>query len=433
MKARRTWLAKDSFRPVRLPSLPEWVRARRGVVLAVAAAIVLALAATAIALIAGGDEEERAARPPEATGRAGEPTRGRSFLARLIPPRPERARGPRVPRSLRDLARLPLERKVAQLFLLGFEGQDLTIPIFRELRRLDLGGIVIVEQNYTDPQQLASLAGEATVIAQQEEHIPPFVLAPQEGGEFSAFPDLPPEGAPADFASPEEARQAVAQSARTLKALGVNGVLAPDIDVGSGEQDALGPRAYSDDPRAVAGFARATVGAYRDAGVLSAPKHFPGLGAASQPPEEGLPSVGLSIPELERRDLVPFRAAIAAGAPAVMLSPALYAFDDSVTPGTLSPRVATGLLRRRLRFRGVAITDDLASGAIASAAPVPDAAVDAIKAGADMLYISGPRSDQTAAYLAVLNAVRRREVSRRRIDEAFLRILSAKNSLRLIR
>ncbi len=221
------------------------------------------------------------------------------------------------------------------------------------------------------------------------------------------------------------------ETATTLRALGINGLLGPVVDVGS-EEGPLGPEAYSDDPSEVGGFARATIVAYRSGRVFSAAKHFPGLGAASQPTDEGPASVGLTIGQLKRRDLVPFRAAIAAGAPAVMLSHALYA-PDYVTPGSLSKAVATDLLRNELHFRGVAITDDLESPAITAVSSVPDAAIDAVKAGADMVFISGPVEDQLAAYVALLNAVRRGEVKRSRLDQAVLRVLTAKRAYGLLR
>ena len=405
--------------------------ARRNLALALLAAIALAAAAVG-ALVArdGGDTE----RVPEA-GRA-DPAQRVSFLARLIPPEPEkrRASGPGVPRSVADLSRrLPLERKVAQLFLVGFRGTDLTADVFRQLRRLDLGGIVLERANYTGLQLLPQLTGEALVISQQERHVPPWVMAAQNGAEFNAFPDLPPADAPADLASAEEGGAQADASARTLRPLGVTGVLGPGLDIGQVDEPVLGARVFSDDARAVARFAAATVPAYRRAGVFSAVGHFPGLGATSQPTEEGPAQVGLPIEELRRRDLIPFRAAFRAGAPAVVLSHALYALDDFTTPGSLSKRVATGLLRRELRFRGVAITDDLADPAITADASVPEAAIRAVRAGADMLYISGPSGDQQAAYVAVLRAVQRKQVSRRRVDEAVGRILEAKRAFRLIR
>jgi beta-N-acetylhexosaminidase len=419
---------KDSLRAMRLRPL----RIRPPAI--VALALIAAGSATAGALVASDGSEERPGRLPEAS--RVRPVERVSFLAKLIPPAPEprSATGPRVPRSISDLVRrLPLERKVAQLFLVGFKGQRLTAPVFERLRRLDLGGIVIDQGNYTGAQVLGLLAGEALVISQQEGHIPPWVMAAQEGGEFNAFPDLPPATAPADLASADEAGAEAAEAGATLRALGVSGLLAPVIDVGLVDEPALGARVYSDDPAEVAGFADAVVSSYTRARIFSAVKHFPGLGTASQPTEEGPATVGLSLTDLRRRDLIPFRAAFEAGVPGVVLSHALYQVDDFTVPGSLSRRIVTDLLRRRLRFRGVAITDDLADPAITAQAAPADAAVRALRAGADMLYISGPAGDQQAAYVAVLRAVRQRRLSRGRLDAALLRILDAKRRFGLIR
>jgi beta-N-acetylhexosaminidase len=407
---------------------------RRRLILILSAGIV-AIVAAGLLLQSGGDEDDPApARNiPPASGDE-EPRSRTSFLARLIPaPREEAVEGPTAPRSIRDLARrLPVDRKVAQMFLFGFGGTELTIPVFDQLRRLDLGGVVIEERNYETPQQLASLAGEFGVVAREVRHVPPFVMAAQEGGDFNEFPDLPPARAPSEIQTAEEAAVEATQAAATLRPLGISGIIGPVIDVGLEDGGVIGERAYSDDPAEVSAFARATVAAYNRARTFSAVKHFPGLGGANQSTDEGPASVGLSVEELGRRDLVPFLAAVRARAPGIVVGNASYATDDFVTPASLSKPLLTDLLRGRLGFRGVAITDDLAAPAVTSFAPVPDAAVESVKAGADLVFVSGPRSEQEAAYNAVLNAVRKRDISRRRVDEAVLRILIAKQRYGLI-
>ena len=408
---------------------------RRPTILLVA---VVALAAATAGAIVGanqGDEEDPGPAPPP---RAGKPLDRTSFLARIIPAREEErpvARGPNVPRSVADLARrLPVERKVAQLFLFGFEGTDLTAEIYRRLRRQDLGGIVLAGPNYTgDPSLLGQLGAEAAVIAEQEGHVPPWVLAVQDGGEFNELKGLPPALAGADLASTQEAAAQARETARTLRGLNITGLLGPVVDVGLESGSALGARVYSDDPEEVSAYAEAMVGAYRQEHLFGAVKHFPGLGSADQSTELGPASVGLDLEQLRQRDLRPFRAAIEAGAPGVLLSHALYPVSDFTRPGSLTRAIATDLLRGELRFQGVAITDDLADPAITSSYSVPDAAVQALKAGADVLFISGPAGDQQAAYAAVLGAVRSGDVPRRRLNDAVLRALEAKEDYGLIR
>ena len=361
-----------------------------------------------------------------------------SFLARIVPPPAQRqraGRGPAVPRSVADLARrLPVERKVAQLFLFGFRGTDLTSEIFGRLRRLDLGGIVIASQNYTDATQLGGLAGEAAVIAREERHVPPWVMTSQEGGELNSFPDLPPASLPADMGSADEAGAAAGDSAATLRGLGVNGVLGPVVDVGQETGSALGARLYSDNAEEVAAYADATVNAYRAKHVFSSVKHFPGLGAADQSTEEGPATVGLGLDELRERDLIPFEAAVDAGVPGVVICARalpvqrLHGARLALEVGGHRPAPA-----RSCDFRGVALTDDLADPAITTIHTVPDAAVRALRVGADMLYISGGVGDQQAAYVAVLRAVQRGRIPRRRLNQAVGRILLAKQDYDLIR
>jgi beta-N-acetylhexosaminidase len=222
------------------------------------------------------------------------------------------------------------------------------------------------------------------------------------------------------------------ETGSTLRGLNITGVLGPVVDVGFESGSALGARVYSDDPAEVSGFAAAVVGAYREERLFGAVKHFPGLGSADQSTQFGPATVGLDVEQLRERDLRPFAAAIEAGAPAVLLSHALYPISDFTRPGSLTRAIATDLLRGELRFRGVAITDDLADPAITAAFSVPDAAVQALRAGADVLFISGSPGDQQAAYAAVLRAVRSGEIPRRRLNEALLRALEAKEDYGLI-
>jgi beta-N-acetylhexosaminidase len=414
------------------------VRRPRRLTIALVAVVALAAAAAA-GLIVGagqGDEEEAGPGLPE---RAGRPLDRTSFLARIIPAREAAGRGaprgPDVPESVAGLARrLPLERQVAQLFLFGFRGTDLTAEIYRRLRAQDLGGIVLSRSNDSgDPALLGELGAEAAVIAEQEGHVPPWVLAVQDGGEFNELAGLPPALAGADLASTGEAAAQATETARAMRDLNITGLLDPVIDVGFESGSALGARVYSDDPEEVSAYAEAVVRAYRREQLFGAVKHFPGLGSADQSTQVGPASVGLDLRQLRQRDLRPFQAAIEAGVPAVVLSHALYPMSDFTRPGSLTPAIATGLLRDELGFEGVAITDDLADPAITSSFAVPDAAVEALKAGADLVFISGPAGDQQAALSAVLAAVRGGDIPRRRLDEALLRALEAKEDYGLIR
>ena len=395
----------------------------------------LALASALTGAVLGARESGEPAGDPVPQAGRSEPKTRVSFLARIVPPpaaRPEpRAQVGALPAGVIELTRrLPVERKVAQLFAFGFEGTDASADIVDRLGGLGAGAVVVGPDNYADEAQLAALTGSLRAAARR---LPPFVLTSQEGGELNSLPGLPPSTPPADIASAAQAGAEALASGRALRGLGVNGVLGPVVDVGPESGSALGARVYSDDPEEVAAYARRTVEAYRTARVFSSAAHLPGLGGADQATQEGPATVGLELEQLRERDLIPFEAAIAAGVPGVTLAHALYPFSDFTVPASLSRAVATGLLRDELGFEGVALTDDLADPAITTLYTVPDAAVEAVRAGADMIQVSGAPGEQQAAYVAVLQAVRSGRIPRARLDRAVGRILSVKRDYGLIR
>jgi beta-N-acetylhexosaminidase len=416
---------KDSFRPLPRPNYR-----RRRVVAAVALVAVVSGVVHLISHERGSSSSSPKRKATATTGPLGK----RSFLAGVVPAPAAQGSEPAVSRGVSKLEkRMPIERRVAQLFLVGFTGSGTGAPVFGDLARLDLGGLVIQSDNYTGSEQLIRLTAFAGEVAQRHKHVPPWLLTSQDGGEFSSLRGLPPADSPSAVKSVAQARKEAAQAAGSLHALGINGVLGPDVDV---DTDPGGPYTdvtFSDDPNGVGQFGVATVRAYARQMMLTLPKHFPGLGAASQSTDDGSAEVGLPLNELAGRDLVPFKAVLDAGSQGVLLGHGLYTTDQFATPASESNALVTDLLRDNLRFHGIAVTDDLEASAITDTQAVPDAAVAALNAGADMVYISGPRADQTAAYAAVLNAVKSGKIPAARIEQAVLRILAVKQKLGLVK
>jgi beta-N-acetylhexosaminidase len=171
-------------------------------------------------------------------------------------------------------------------------------------------------------------------------------------------------------------------------------------------------------------FSAAAVGAYTRAGIISAVGHFPGAGGASADPDQMPATVGGSLDELRGRDLIPFTA-VAHGAPVILMSNASYAAFDGVTPAGLLGQ-AVDLLRRGYGFSGVVMSDDLDATLQATSEDAGTAAVQALRAGDDLLYISGSTNEQSAAYAAVLAAAQRSASVRARVKDALLRVLSLK-------
>jgi beta-N-acetylhexosaminidase len=351
----------------------------------------------------------------------------------------ERGRG--IPDAIAGLVEgLSEPERVDQVLLIGFEGTQATGEIVGELRAHDVGGVLLDGRNFADPDQIAALARILRTVAvagdqgeRSDERIPPLFAVPQEGGVYRAFEALPPEetqlevGDTGSVAAVEEWSR---EAGEALRAAGVDLNLMPVADVATLDSP-IADRAFSDDPAIAAPLTAAAVRGCRRARIACAALHFPGLGAASQDTDEGPATVTLDGAGLEQRDLESFRAAFSERVDAVVLSHSFYAAYDPVTPASLAEPVATDLLRGELGFEGVAITDDLGAGAIRAGYPVPEAAVAAIQAGADMLRLDSPR-DQRGVREALLEAVESGLIEEGRLAEAAGRVLELKRSVGLL-
>lgn len=341
--------------------------------------------------------------------------------------------GKGVPHTLRELAaRLPLDRQVSQLFLVGFSGADQSADFFNRLRTRDWGGAVLTRENYVNVQQLTELASAVTSVAQSVGHVPPLVAAAQTGGAGTAFPDLPPKSEPSlgKTGKPSAARSQAAQAGATLRTLGINTVLAPDADVTVEGGHAEG-RSFGADPRLVSQFTRAALAGWAQTRVAAIVGHFPGQGAASQDPDVGPATVGGSLDDLSKRDLMPF-ATVARQAPAVLVSNAQYAAFDGVTPAVLLPDAIGGVLRQKLGFTGVVVCGDLGATAHITGESIGRVAVDALRSGCDLLYLEGGANDQQSAYASVLAAARSGRLPRLGIQASLFRILQLKGRYGMI-
>jgi beta-N-acetylhexosaminidase len=373
----------------------------------------------------GSSKVRRVAAPPAGS------TKQRSFLSLVVPPPAGVLPGTEVPwRVARRARSLPLAQKVAQMMVFGFPGPSAGSAA-ATMSGLDVGGLALDQTNFQNPKQLGGLVRGIRVAASHAHGDPPFLMAPQVGGEFNAFPSLPPADAPADLGTVALAESETRDAAGALDHAGLNGVLAPVLDVAPSDAQAVGGEAFAADPDRVSAYAVAAVATWRRQGILAAAGHFPGLGTANQSTDNGPAAVRESMAQLSANDLPPFRAAIRSGVPAMLLSLAAYAPDDFVTPGALSHTIVTDLLRGQLGFHGIAITDDLTSAAVTALMPVPQAAVQAVQAGADMVWISGPPSLERQVYSAVLAAARAKTIAPAQIDEATIRILAVKSELGL--
>ncbi|MDQ2676170.1 MAG: hypothetical protein M3Y34_05120 [Actinomycetota bacterium] len=312
--------------------------------------------------------------------------------------------------------RMSVAQHAEQVLMLGFEGAPAEVSG-------DLGAILVRAENGV---------AAAKALAKTDGRIPPLIAASQEGGVYRSFPDLPPAERELDIGrsdAPDAARTWAQTTAKALAAAGFHLNLFPVADVATLDTPLAG-RAFSDDAGQVAALTEQALAGCRQGGIACAPLHFPGLGAASQDTAEGPATVSPPIEVLSERDLVPFRA-VAKDAPAMVLSLGLYPDFDAVVPGAMTPGVATDLLRDDVGFKGVAISDDLSSGAVSATFETPEAAVRAIAAGTDLVQIASPEDAEGVAE-AIERATKKGEIEPARLAEAAERVLHLKRDLGLV-
>lgn len=237
----------------------------------------------------------------------------------------------------------------------------------------------------------------------------PLVMADEEGGEVSRLdPVVASVPWPQEMArtmTPAQVQSLASRVARQMRSAGVTVDLAPVLDVdarpGPSASNPDGKRAFSGNAAVVSTYGIAFLRGLRAGGVVPVVKHFPGLGGSSGNTDVGSART-VPFSSLQREGLVPFRASIGAGAPAVMVANASVPGLTSL-PASLSRAVITTLLREQLGFHGLVVTDSLSAGAVQRIAPLPTAAVDSVVAGADMVLFG---STLTAAERALLSPTR---------------------------
>ena len=248
-------------------------------------------------------------------------------------------------------------------------------------------------------------------------------MVDQEGGDIRTVGYAGPTASQPFQGSPRSVRRAAAGAGRQLRAAGIQVNLAPVADVPR-PGSVMATRSFAGDERGIASRTRASIRGLRDARVAATAKHFPGLGGATVNTDDGPATVEVPI----ERDLVPFRAAVDEGVPLVMLSHASYPKLDARRIASQSHSIVTGLLRERLDFEGVIVTDSLEAEAVLARSGVATAAERSIRAGADLILMTGSAS-WNDVFPHLLAEARRDPAFRQRIRESAARVLALKRDL----
>jgi beta-N-acetylhexosaminidase len=329
---------------------------------------------------------------------------------------------------------LTLEQAAGQRFLLSFSGKHQPPEaLAAALKRQHVGGVVLFRaKNMGTLEELRGLTAALQKIAADTGQPPLLIGADQEGGQLMAIGDATPF--PGNLALGATRSEKLAQRVgralgREVSALGINVDFAPVCDVNNNPANpVVGTRSFGEDPVLVGRLAAAMVKGLQSAGVAATAKHFPGHGDTASDSHHAAPVLPHDLKRVRKLELPPFQAAIAAGARLVMTAhivfPALNGGTD--TPATLSPQILKGLLRRKLGFEGVVVTDAMDMNAMEQGPGYIGDAMAALNAGADLLLFNHDLAKLEPAWATVVQAARRGLLAGEEMQAAATRVLALK-------
>ena len=322
---------------------------------------------------------------------------------------------------------MTLRQEIGQLFILGFEGRAPSFALADFIRERLPGGVILFAHNLGSPEEIATL----TSALQAASPTPLFVAIDQEGGKvtrlgppFTQWPSAATVGAVGSTGLAYALGKAMAQE---LLAVGINMNFAPVLDILTNPANPImAGRCFGGDPQLVTRHGMAVFGGLKDMGVLAVGKHFPGHGDTTVDSHLGLPVVPHDHARLLVVELSPFVAAVGEGIPALMTAHLLVPALDPERPATLSRPILTELLRERLGFSGLIISDDLLMRGVADTTPPGEGAIRFLEAGGDCVLICHDAAAQRQAILAVAEAVETGRLSEARVQLSCDRIAAAK-------
>jgi beta-N-acetylhexosaminidase len=326
-------------------------------------------------------------------------------------------------------------REIGQLLIVGFDGTKMTPRLSSLLKRLQPAGVILFTRNIKTPEQTWRLLRDC----QKCVSTPLFTCVDLEGGRVDRFRDVlgPAPSAEDVFATGDRKlfRKHGQVIGENCHALGLNVDFAPVLDLAfAASRSVMSSRVVSANPRETAAYAREFLAGLRASGVLGSGKHFPGLGEGTLDSHHALPVIEKPLKKLWAEDLLPYRM-LRAQMPLVMIAHAAYpkVTKDRI-PASLSKAWITDILRKRIGYRNLIVSDDLEMGGVLSAAPVGQAAVEHIRAGGDLCLICHREDYISQAHEALVTTAERDPKFARRAAESVRRVLAfKKKSAKLLR
>ena len=324
------------------------------------------------------------------------------------------------------------KQMVGQHFVAGFAGLKLSEEFVRLIKEYKIGNVILFRQNVKSKEQLTALCEEIQQLVKQETGHPAFITIDQEGGVVTRLSEEfcnTPEGmALSATGKLEDIKTCARITARQLKSCGVNFNLAPVLDVNNNPQNpVIGVRSFGDTPQKVAESTQAVIEGYREENLISCGKHFPGHGDTAVDSHLGLPVVDKTLEELMEFELVPFRSAIDHQIPAMMSSHILFpSIEEKKVPCTMSRTIITDILKKKLGFEGLVVSDCMEMNAIKTYYGSVQGVQGALGAGVDLVCISHSAEVVEQSVQAVYQALKDGTLSIEEMEQSTAKILAYK-------
>lgn len=313
----------------------------------------------------------------------------------------------------------------------GFDGTSLNSQTEKLITEQGIGGLILFERNYKNPKQLKKLTEDLQAITPQ--HSPPlFISVDQEGGRVlrlkEPFTKFPPMCCLGKANSDDLAYRFGLAMGKEMKAVGINMDYAPVLDVHSNpDNPIIGQRAISSNPEKVARLGCKIIQGFKDARVFPVGKHFPGHGDTSQDSHLILPQVDRRLESLEQIELIPFAKAFQEGLEVIMTAHVVYPAWDANIAATFSNTILKSLLRNKMGFKGLVMSDDLEMQAVTQTAEeIPALAVNA---GVDLFLVCHDISKVTKLQENLIEGIERGDISHKTVDDSYQRIIKTKQKL----
>ena len=339
-----------------------------------------------------------------------------------------------VDEEISAITGMSLEEKIGQMIFAGIEGVELSEETKQLISTDKVGGIIFFKDNLKKPDQTVELLN-ALKAESKNEKFPLFLGVDQEGGRVTRLPgliDLPTNEEIGKQQNENSSYNIGSLLGRELNAFGFNMNFAPVLDVNSNRKNpVIGDRSFGGDAETVSKLGIQTMKGIQSENVIAVVKHFPGHGDTAVDSHIELPIIPKTMDDLNKLELIPFKEAIVRGADVVMVAHILLPEIDPNLPSSMSYEIITGILREQLQFEGVIMTDDLTMNAITGNYEIGRAAVEAVKAGNDIVLIAHDYANVNQVIEAITKAVKVGEISEERIDASVNRILLLKKNYKM--